>query len=278
MPRVYDCFMFNGEWDLLELRLHTHNSAVDYFVILESTHTFTGRVKKLSFDIADPRLQEFASKIRYILISDMPNNGEAWNNEHHQRNALVRGLWDRQPEDLILISDCDEIIKPYYIQAALAQADFDIFGFQQPHYYCYFNNKMIGEHGDRICTIAVRAKKLDTNDPNYYRGHLGAEAFFWYANAGWHYSYMGDNSTLRNKIENFSHQELNTPQLLANLNPRDCALNNKDLLGRPWCEWTVLNPDHIELPEYVRENWYKYQKYILDYNEYLKYQAGLAQW
>lgn len=277
MPQVYDCFMFNGEWDLLELRLHTHNSAVNWFVITESNNSHRGASKRLHFDINDPRVQQFSRKIRYILVSDMPNDEDPWQNEHHQRNAITRGLWDSQPDDLIIVSDCDELVKPEYIQQAAAQIDFDIFGFQQPIYYCYFNNRMIGSHADKIWAVAVRARKLKEQTATWYRGNLGAEPYFWYPNAGWHYSYMGDENTIKNKIENFLHQELNTPGLLENLNPRDCALNNRDLFGRSWCEWTVVPPDQLDLPEYAKNNWHKYQKYILDYNEYLKYQAGLAQ-
>lgn len=279
MPRVYDCFMFNGEWDMLELRLHTHNLAVDWFVIVESTDTFSGHPKDLFFNIKDPRIEKFSRKIRYVLVSDMPNSGDPWKNEHHQRDAVTRALWDAQPDDLVLISDCDEIVKPNLITQAANQTDFSVFGFQQPLYYCYFNNRMIGTDTDvdRIWAVAVRQHKLKDHSATWYRGHLGAEPYFWYANAGWHYSYMGDTNFIQNKISSFSHQELNTPQLKDSLDPQESALAGKDLLGRSWCQWQVLPVDQVDLPEYVRENVTAYQKYIFDYNEYLKYQAGLAQ-
>ena len=264
---------------MLELRLHTHNSAVDWFVIVESIDTFSGHPKTLFFDITNPRVRPFARKIRYILVSDMPNNGDPWKNEHHQRDAVTRAMWDAQPLDLVLISDCDEIVKPNFIIEAVNQTDFDVFGFQQPLYYCYFNNRMTGNDNDvdRIWSVAVRYYKLKEQSATWYRGHLGTQPYFWYANAGWHYSYMGDTSHIQNKIASFSHQELNTSQLKNALDPQQSALAGKDLLGRDWCQWTVLPVDQVDLPLYVRENMCNYQKYVIDYNEYLKYQAGLAQ-
>ena len=67
MTKVYDCFMFNGEWDMLELRLNTHDPVVDYYVIAESIYTHTGDFKKLQLDLLDSRLQKFLSKILSLL-------------------------------------------------------------------------------------------------------------------------------------------------------------------------------------------------------------------
>jgi len=261
--KVYDCFMFNGEWDVLELRLNTHCSAVDYFVIVESNSTHTGQSKKLQFDISDPRIKDFASKIRYVLVSDMPNNGDPWKNDSHQRDAIIRGLWDSTPSDLIIISDCDEIVKPEYIKQAAEQIDFDIFGFQQPMYYCYMNNRMTGHWADRIWSVAVRAHKLKQQTATWYRGNLGAEPYFWYANAGWHYSYMMDLNQIKNKIANSTHQEFNTPDLLNELDPASAARRGKDLLGRDYITWVLEDLSQVDFPDYVKINWDKYKKYII---------------
>ena len=44
---VYACFVFWKELDLLELRLHELDAVVDYFVLVEATHTFSGQPKPL---------------------------------------------------------------------------------------------------------------------------------------------------------------------------------------------------------------------------------------
>ncbi len=47
--KIYDCFIFNNETDLLEIRLNILNDYVDHFVIIESSETFTGLKKKTIF-------------------------------------------------------------------------------------------------------------------------------------------------------------------------------------------------------------------------------------
>jgi beta-1,4-mannosyl-glycoprotein beta-1,4-N-acetylglucosaminyltransferase len=264
VTKVYDCFLFNGEWDILELRLNTHDSVVDYFVIVESCFTFVGDKKSLTFDIHHEAVDRFRHKIRYILITDMPNDGNPWNNEIHQRNCLTRGLWDADHNDLVIISDCDEIIKPIFIEEAVRETSFDVFGFQQPHYYCFLNYKMTGLHADKIMTVAVRNHLLKLNTPTWYRGNIEAGVFFWFGNAGWHYSYMMDTEGIRNKIGSYSHTEFNTPQIVDNLDQRSQCLAGQDILGREWISWQRQNLDEVDLPEYVRQHWHKYQKYILE--------------
>jgi hypothetical protein len=266
MPKVYDCFTFNGEWDMLELRLHTHDSAVDYYVIAESNWTHAGNLKPhTSFNICDPRLVQFAHKIRYVLVTDMPNTGNAWDNEHWQRNALMRGLWDAQDDDLILISDCDEIVKPWFIQSALHETNQLVFGFQQPVYYCYMNNKQMD---DTFWSVAVRYKKLHEHDPNWYRLSLRLnyiqEPYYWYANAGWHYSYMMDKEHIIKKLEEFSHTELNTDQVKQQLDPESAARQGRDILGRDYVHFQLIPQQEVDLPSYVINNKEKFARFFLD--------------
>jgi beta-1,4-mannosyl-glycoprotein beta-1,4-N-acetylglucosaminyltransferase len=256
--------MFNGEWDILELRLNTHDPVVDYYVITESIYTHTGNLKKLHLDLLDSRLQRFIGKIRYIIVTDMPNTGDPYDNDAFQRNAITRGLWDKTAEDLIIISDCDEIIKPHYITAARDHLDFDIFGFQQTLCYCFMNNIMVGEWGEKIWSVAVRGKILENTTPSWCRWNLGAAPYWWYPNAGWHYSYMMDVEEIKTKISNFSHQEFNKPELLNTLDPATLAYQGKDLLGRDWIKWNLKSLQEVDLPDYVRQNLDKYKKYLLE--------------
>lgn len=264
--RVYDCFCFNGEWDILELRLNTHISAVDYFVIVESTHTFMGKPKAPKFDICDSRVADFASKIRYVLVTDMPNR-EVWDNEAWQRNALVRGLWDAEDSDLILISDCDEITRPGIIEMARQKLDYTYFGFQLDMYYCFFNNKNLTGSPPTIWSVGVAKSALRTHSPNDFRlgirnGHFSP--IWWYSNAGWHYSYMMTKEQIIEKVQNFSHQEYNKPGVLSRIDPIKCAREGRDILGQPGVTWQLQHIDALDLPEYARKNMNIYGKYILE--------------
>ncbi|MFP8624472.1 hypothetical protein ACLH01_02985, partial [Enterobacter cloacae] len=118
---IYDCFLYYDEDMLLDIRLNTLNDVVDYFVIVESTHTFTGKPKKLNFDIS--KFEKFKDKIIYVIYNDLPKlkNGiageyDAWKNEAATRNAIMRGLKNAKDNDIILISDVDEIFRPEVIK------------------------------------------------------------------------------------------------------------------------------------------------------------------
>ena len=105
--KIYDCFMFNNENDLLNIRLNILNKYVDYFVIIESAETHSGLKKKLFFDVE--KFPEFKNKIIYGIIEKFPHNLSAWEKENYQRNFISKFLKEAEDDDYILISDLDEI-------------------------------------------------------------------------------------------------------------------------------------------------------------------------
>ena len=123
--KIFDCFMFFDEEILLDLRLNYLNNYVDKFVIVESLYTHSGEKRKLLFDINTFR--KFKDKILYIVADKEPDNISkisttdsedkknskyilnAAKRENFQRNYIQKGLAKANPEDMILISDLDEI-------------------------------------------------------------------------------------------------------------------------------------------------------------------------
>ena len=113
--KIYDCFTFYTEFELLELRLKSLWNIVDYFVIVESNRTFSNKPKKLQFLERQGEFKEFFSKIRHVTFNaeNVPYSGVGdWSIEVSQRNAIMAGLQDAQPDDLVFISDLDEIPAP----------------------------------------------------------------------------------------------------------------------------------------------------------------------
>ena len=113
--KVYDCFTFYNEVELLELRLKALWDVVDYFVIVEGNRKQNGDPKDFNFPKRAEDFKAFWSKIRFINadLSRVPFRGVGdWSIEHAQRNAILRGTVDAEPDDLILISDLDEIPAP----------------------------------------------------------------------------------------------------------------------------------------------------------------------
>jgi len=132
MTMIYDCFLYYDEDALLEMRLNTLEHVVDRFVIVESLYTFTGKRRcKLNFDIE--KFARFRGKIIYVVNdiapvfyqhafqsnSSLVKAGETdpWENESTARNQIMQGLAGAQDDDIIIVSDVDEIPRPEAIKA-----------------------------------------------------------------------------------------------------------------------------------------------------------------
>lgn len=141
MPRIFDCFTFFNELDLLEIRLETLSSTVDFFVIAESPVTYRADPKPYYFLENRERFAKFLPKIRHVKVEDMPLEkgfDQNWHRETHQRAALERGLFDAQPDDLIMLSDLDEIPRPEKIREAVKlKGSLRVF---QMRFFSYFAN------------------------------------------------------------------------------------------------------------------------------------------
>ena len=114
--------MYFDEDLVLDFRLNILKDHVNNFVIAEATKDHTGRDKKLNFDINN--FSKFKDRITYLIVDDLPMNIRSfkknWPVHHlrdqHQRNALARGYKNCNDDDLIMISDIDEIPNPNKIK------------------------------------------------------------------------------------------------------------------------------------------------------------------
>ena len=111
--KIFDCVQFFNEENILDLRLNILNEYVDFFVIVESTTDHQGSAKKLNFEIN--KFKKFQKKIIYVVVEDTaeaikkPHIGQNSSAEQHQRNSITKGLKNCHDDDLIIISDVDEI-------------------------------------------------------------------------------------------------------------------------------------------------------------------------
>ena len=110
---IYDCFQYFNEDHIVDLRLNILDEYVDYFVICESTKNHQGKDKKINFN--QNNFSKFKHKIKFIIADyserinfDKHIGGES-PVEQHQRNTLIEGIKDASQEDLIILSDSDEI-------------------------------------------------------------------------------------------------------------------------------------------------------------------------
>ena len=208
--KVYDCFTFYNELDLLEIRLEELGDAVDTFVIVEATVTFQGKDKPLYFEDNRHRFAKFAHKIRHVVVDHLAEIGDPWQREWAQRNAIKRGLTDAAASDAVIVSDVDEIVRASTIQNAAVLGDFC---FLEMQLYAYFLNwKALPWIKPYMAPWSVIDAMPDLNAPRHeelaYLDHTGRpRSTHVIADAGWHFSWMGGVANMVGKIGAFSHTE-----------------------------------------------------------------------
>ena len=107
--KIIDCFIFYNEYNLLLLRFTELYDIVDQFVIGEATSTHSGKKKELNFKNNLRLYEKFLDKVTYIIVNDMPNNDNAWDNENYQRACIDKGIkkLELDNKDIVMINDCD---------------------------------------------------------------------------------------------------------------------------------------------------------------------------
>lgn len=199
------------------MRLHELYPYVDMFVIAESPRTFTGEEKPLYFHENQDKFEKFWDKILHVVVQDDFDFDSPWDAEYHQRNGIKRGMEgavDIEGDDIILVSDVDEIPHPMSLNRFLFERG-KIHFFRQRYFNydfsCEFDFSWYGTmaiHGDIIDQVdfnRLRKDKIRDKDKRVIR--VPTEG-----TAGWHCSYFGGAENIIKKIEAFSHQEYNKPK------------------------------------------------------------------
>nr|WP_281269987.1 hypothetical protein [Eilatimonas milleporae] len=255
--KIYDCFIVYNEVDLLELRLEILYPDVDVFVIIEATETFSGYPKSPFFECNLDRFKRFQEKIRYILIDDLPDTPNAWIREAWQRNAMMRGLNDVQPDDIIIFSDVDEIPRI----SKIINHDFqdNIWELEQNFYYYKINLHC----GLSRAAFVIQAQNLILT-PQEMR-QLPRKPRI--VDAGWHFSYLFSPEGIQNKIKAFSHQEYNKEEFTNIDHIKKMVEERKDLFGRDSSKMYIQN-DYISYPDHIKNNLEAYSHLFFDFKNF----------
>ena len=204
---IFDCFLFLNELDILKKRLEYLKDTVDVFVLVESTRTFSGNSKELIFENNKEKFKDY--NIRHVIVNDLPNeeigwgskygrNGIVWDREFYNRHGIMRALHDDvNDDDIILLSDIDEIPKKEYIR------DYGdkIIGLHMTHFE--FSLKTIQTHEPWIGTVISKFKMFKDHGPNFFR--FNRWRFFILKEAGWHFSSFGGSNNVYYKHQSYAH-------------------------------------------------------------------------
>ena len=267
---IYDCIPFFNELDILKLRMKILAPYVDRFVLEESTVTFSGEPKEMTFAKNRSMFAEFEDKITYVAVDDSPLSGVTTHErDNFQKNRLIRGLEGCKPDDIIILSDVDEIPDPKTLVKILENFDpSKIYHLAQRMFYCFLNLEEVSgnllsitgefkgvEHrqwlGTKICSYAsipekgiVHLREISPDDPRSVR----------VPNGGWHFGYMGGDGErdaskrIGVKVKAAAHQEYNSARYLNEAVDR--LLCGEDIFGRN-AEFVRVPIDET-FPEYLR--------------------------
>ena len=294
--KIYDCFMFYDEDLVIDLRLNILNEHVHEFVIVESKFTHSGKKRELLFDIN--KYSKFKNKINYIVLENEPVDLErvhdndtddkknskyimnALKRENFQRNGIKKGLTNAKPDDLILVSDVDEI--PNLSNLDINEVNDNIILFKQNFYYYKFNLKL--EDMPWLGTKGCKYKNLKS--PQWLRNIKDKKYPFWrldvlfsnkkysnikfIENGGWHFSNMKTPEEIEKKMRTYLHHReydikpLGTKKIEEMIKSKKSIYNLRADMKNEKIDGTqnLKATDGRELPEYLKKNKRKYSNWI----------------
>ena len=293
--KIYDCTNYFNEDLMYGLRLEILDKYVDKFVVAESKYTHSGQPKKLHFNIN--RYSKFKDKIHYIVVDKEPEDLiDLSNLEYNQAqgtkriNSLKRirqqydvlkdGIEEANNDDLIILSDCDEIPNLTNLEDLPLN---EILIFKQLLFYYKFNlhhDSMIW-HGSKACLKKnlstfnwlrnIKNKKykpwrLDTYfSKNKYINIKIVE------NGGWHFTNIKSPEDIVMKLLNFGeHNEfevsnINTAKMSKLIKDKRVYFNHAaDKTDRNKYDYShlLINIDEKLLPEYLVNNKSLYKEWF----------------
>ncbi|WP_345829431.1 benzoate transporter [Erwinia sp. HDF1-3R] len=292
---IYDCFTYYDEDMLLELRLNTLHQHVDKFVIVESLYTFTGKKReKLNFDIE--KFSRFRDQIIYVVNEHVPtvhqhefvSNGsviapgesDPWENERVARNAIMRGLTCAKDNDIIIVSDVDEIPRPEAI-ARFSPRHLCTTLYQHFHNY-KFNVQVFNDDGSPRCATLTKMVHFSTLRDFFYgqpellrnvkrRGNPIRDNWFrwnWLKyrtqvvnNGGWHFSWVMTDARISEKMSTIAHTEHDLPEFNNPDHIRRCVENNIDIWNRPR-RMEIIPVTKENLPGWLVENRQRFAEFF----------------
>lgn len=285
--------MYCDEKMLLDIRLNILNKYVDKFVIVESNFYHNGESKQLNFDINE--FSEFREKIIYVKVLEKPTNIKKYNTrdkkninifnalllDNFQRNKILLGLFDSDPEDIIIISDIDEIPDLKNIDFSLITEKFLFF--KQDFFYYKFNLK----HPNLKWFGSRATKKKNLKTPQFLR-NLKTKVYPWWRfdiifskkktsnakiieNGGWHFTNIKSAEDIYKKLNYFAHHTEfeNSGIKIDDLNrfiKDEVVYYDHELDQSNQNKWNAhisLKKVNIDkLPNYIQENYNKFKLWI----------------
>jgi len=238
--KIFDTFCFFNEFEILKLRCEELKPLNPIHVLVEASTTHSGDQKPFYFDEKKHLFSDY--NIRHIKVHDLPNNGNNWDAENDQRDASLRGLFDCEDDDIILVNDADEI--PRWQAVQFYEPRMGTISLQQDKYSVYLN-LLEGIQNWGVAKVTTWGRLKDSTPNKIRNGGTDFTLYF----GGWHMSFMGGIEKMKEKLFAYAHAETVTSELLGSLEYK--YETGQSLWGKDF--WRFVEIDNT-FPQYLYEN------------------------
>ena len=288
--------MYFDEEVVLDVRLNTLDKYVDYFVIVESSFTHKGDNKNLMFN--HNKFEKFKNKIIYLVYDKQPKGIEAVNEndsedeksrkyilnavlrENGQRNFIQNGLNKAENNDIILISDVDEI--PNLSEVNFNSISEKIIMFHQDMFYYKFDLKIpnllwTGTRGCRKKYLLSPQWLRNVKDRKYFPFRIDIlfsekkySSIKFISNGGWHFSYIKTAEEIEHKLKSYLHHREFDEQSLSVEEIQNIIENKKAIydlkvdkrVNKIGDGSKLVKIKFEKLPIYIQQNKHNYMKWL----------------
>jgi beta-1,4-mannosyl-glycoprotein beta-1,4-N-acetylglucosaminyltransferase len=275
--KIFDCFPFFNEIDVLKMRLELHYPYVDKFYICESDRTYNGKNKDYNLKkvIDTDEFSLWRDKIIYIQQRSsidgldlshkdtvMNLDSPAWKLENVQRNGLHACTYEMADDDIAFVTDVDEFINPDFfnmLRTSEASRNFDIARLEMITHFYYMNCRGVAENRLWYLPIIIKGG-LWKNTHNISEMRPSAYIPQKFLNVGWHFSYLGGVEQIMKKVDSFSHTEVNRPEINNAENIGNSIAHGLDYIHRPGHEYAFYPVSSY--PKCIQDLMYKNQQFV----------------
>ena len=288
--------MYFDEEVVLDVRLNTLDKYVDYFVIVESSFTHKGDNRNLMFN--HNKFEKFKNKIIYLVYDKQPKGIEAVNEndsedeksrkyilnaalrENGQRNFIQNGLNKAEDNDIILISDVDEI--PNLSEVNFNSISEKIIMFHQDMFYYKFDLKIpnllwTGTRGCRKKYLLSPQWLRNVKDRKYFPFRIDIlfsvkkySSIKFINNGGWHFSYIKTAEEIEHKLKSYLHHREFDEQPLSVEEIQNIIENKKAIydlkvdkrVNKIGDGSKLVKIKFEKLPIYIQQNKHNYMKWL----------------
>ena len=279
---------------MMDVRFNVLNHYVSKFIVVESTFSHSGKKKKLNFNIDD--YPKFKDKIIYLVIDHEPielikkENLEldsvskrlnSLKRIEQSYNYMTKGIKDASDEDLIMLSDNDEI--PDLSKLNLDKIENNFVIFEQLFFYYKFN--LLYDRMSWYGTKACKKKKLKKFST--LRNIKNKKYPFWrldtifsdtkqknvriIKNGGWHFTNLKTPDELFEKLSNFGHHDefeklnITIESLKDKINKKEVFYDHfadKEIKDKWSDSYKLKKIDNSFLPKYLNDNREKFNEWF----------------